>query len=122
MRRLANPQNLVLHLGEAFEPKFDGKIAARDHHRQRLVSGRFHDDFGQVRNRARCLDLGDEADFAPIEATPSQLILNHSDVPGGLDERGADQIGVGGDEVEVGTILIRNRVEAEIDVGNTSPF
>ena len=114
MGRLAQPQDLFLHLGEPLEADGHGEIAARDHHAERLAAGGTNDDIGQVLHRLCRLDLGDDAETTPIRATLRQFVLQVRDVVGGLHERVADHVGMPGDEVEVRQVGRRQRIEVEV--------
>ena len=54
----AEPEDLLLDLGEPSEADLDGEVAARDHDRERLRAGALDDDVGEVAYRDRGLDLG----------------------------------------------------------------
>ena len=79
--RLAEPEDLLLHLGETDEADLDGEIAAGDHHGQGLCPGALHDDLGQLagsRSRFRSWPRSQLAARCPA----SQLVLEAGDVVG----------------------------------------
>ena len=112
-----DPHDLFLHLGDALETHFDGKIAAGDHHRERLLAGGLDDDLRQIGDRQRRLDLADQREPPPVGATRGQFRLKGGDMGRRLHEGMADHVGVADDEIEVAAILVGERVEAEIGVG-----
>ena len=57
VRGLADPEDLFLHLGQAFEAAFDGQVAARDHHPAARRPHRRQQHLRQVLEAAPRLDL-----------------------------------------------------------------
>ena len=117
MGGLAQPQHLLLHFRHPLEAHFDGEIAAGDHHREGLFTGGLDKDFRQVAHRSRRFDLADEAEAAPVRGAGGELGLEHGDLRAGPDEGIADEVGVLDDEAEILAILVGERIEAEIGVG-----
>jgi hypothetical protein len=94
VRRLAQPHQLFLHLGQALEADLDREIAARDHHRHGLPAGGGDDDRRQCGDRARGLDLGHERHVPPVGRPDRRHCrLQAFDVGGVLHEAEADEVG-----------------------------
>ena len=71
---LAEPEDLLLDLGEPAEADLDREVAASDHDRERLRAGALDDDLGQALDRERGLDLGRDRGRA-LRLASRQLLL-----------------------------------------------
>ncbi len=108
-------------LRESAEPDLDGEVAARDHDRERLRAGALNDDLGKSLHRERRLDLCSDPEHPPGLAPP-QLLLQVGDIACALHERVANDVRFVRDQVEIGEVLRRQRVEAQLGVGEVEPL
>jgi hypothetical protein len=102
MRRLAEPQDLLLHFAEPREAELDCEIVASNHDRRRIVRRRLQNELRQIARRERRLDLQHKPRRLALGAARDEMILQEFDVVDPLYERVADQVGVLGDEIEGG--------------------
>ncbi len=117
VRRLAEPQDFLLHFAEPGEAEFDREVAARDHYRGRIVRRRLQDEGRKIAHRERRLDLQHEPRRLALGRARHQMILQELDVVDPLHERIADQIGMLGDEVEIAEVLGGQRRQIEFGRG-----
>ena len=122
-RRLAQPEDLLLHFGQPGEADLDREVAARDHHRGRMVRQRLAGSaWGRLRTASGVSifsTIGCGGSAAPARR---QMVLQQLDVLDPLHERKADEVGIGGDEIEVAEILGVSGGRSSSVVGKLSPL
>ena len=106
MRRVAKPENFLLHFGRTPEAKFHRQIAARDHHGERTAARSFDDQLRQVLDAKPRLDLQHDRQQRTVRASADQLAVEQRHVRGVLHEGEANQVRVLGDKVEGEEIVL----------------
>jgi hypothetical protein len=118
--RLAHPQDLLLHLGEALVPAFHGEVPAGDHDAdRRVVHGREKQARQPVEPRPG-LDLEDDAEMLGPE--PPELRLQGAHVLGPVHERETDHVGMTRDDGEILDVLRREAGKRQRTVRQIDPF
>ena len=116
MRRVAKPENFLLHFGHTPEAKFHRQIAARDHHGERTAARSFDDQLRQVLDAKPRLDLQHDRQQWTVRASADQLAVEQRHVRGVLHEGEANQVGVLGDKVEGEEIVLGERRQMELRI------
>jgi len=101
MGRVAQPQDLLLKLGQALEPAFDRQVAARHHHTNPLRCHGGQQELGEVGKALAGLDLEDDAGRG---ATSPKKVLQQPDVLHALGEGESDHVCLPDDEPEQGLV------------------
>jgi hypothetical protein len=120
VRRLAQPEDLLLDLREALVPALHGEVPPRDHHAEGVGTHRREEQVGEHLEGLARLDLEHHAEvLSPELREPRPQGLDVGEV---LDERQPDHVRVGGHETEVAHVLLRNCGEAHPGIGQVDPL
>lgn len=115
--RLADPEDLLLHLSEPFKADFSSEIATCDHHTERPALACPRDQGRKIGERERLLDLGDQAELPIRSAVAGEDVVEQIDVFRSTDKGVTDQIGAFDDHLKVGFVLAGQRRKPERGVG-----
>ena len=114
--RLAQPQQLLLHLREALEAQLDAQVAARDHHRGRAAPQGVDDERGQRAHRQARLHLEHQRGRRPL-AQRGDGVVQCVDLFGALHEREADGVGDAERVGEGGEVLGGRHRQVDLGLG-----
>ena len=115
VRGLAQPQDLLLDLGQAFEAELHGEVAAGDHHAHGRGAQAGEQDARQVHEGRTVLDLEHDAQVAGAEAM--QPLLEQQHVLRAAQEGERDHVGELHHLGQVLEVLLGERGEVERRVG-----
>ena len=87
LRRLGQPEDLFLHLGETFETDFDTEIAASDHHRDPPPLRRRHQQLREAFESDAILDLQNHAEIRCVQLL--EHLVETVDIGGARERRRA---------------------------------
>jgi len=115
VRRLAHPQDLLLHFGEMLPAALDREVASGDHDSHRTIAHRRQEEFRQALEGRTRLDLEHHADMLGTQTVQARLQFEY--VLGALHPRQPDQVRMRGDERQVVQVFVGERGELQVGIG-----
>jgi hypothetical protein len=116
-RRLADPENLLLHFRQAFETNFCGEITTGDHNAEGAALPGACNQRRKIGECQRLLDLRDQSQGTVGLAAAGEHGIEKVDILRSADKRVADQVGTVDHGLKIYLVLCGQRRQAERGVG-----
>lgn len=99
MRSFANPENFFLYFRKPLVSALHSEVAARDHHADRIMSHRGHDQIWQAFDCLAGFNFQHDAQVVAIQLM--QVALKLANVSFSAHERHSDQVRMPNDESQI---------------------